>query len=90
MESVHVADIAKPRVQDTQVLGRHGSLDTATAIVSTDDNVLDFEMADRVVDNGHDVEIRVTDEVGNVAVDKHLPRLEASDGFSGDARVGAT
>jgi hypothetical protein len=55
--------------------------------VTTDDNVLDLEVADGVVDDGHDVQIDVVDEIGNVAVDEHLTWFETSDGFSGDTRV---
>jgi hypothetical protein len=57
--------------------------------VSAHDNVLDLEVADRVVNHGHDVEVDVINQVGDVAVDEHLAGFEARDGFGGDARVGA-
>ena len=89
VQSVDVADVSEPRVQQTHVLWCHGGLDTTTAVVAANDNVLNFEVADRVVYDGHDVEVDVVDEVGNVAVDEHLAGLETGDGFGGDARVGA-
>lgn len=84
MQSVDVADVTQPGVQETHILWCHGSLDTTTAVVAADNDVLDFEVTDSVVDDGHDVEVDVVDEVGNVAMDEHLAGLEAGDGFGGD------
>ena len=89
MQSVDVADVPEPGVQQTHVLWCHGGLDTTAAVVAAHDNVLNFEVADRVVYDGHDVEVDVVDEVGNVAVDEHLAGLETGDGFGGDTGVGA-
>jgi hypothetical protein len=89
VQTVDVADVSQPRVQQTQVLGSHSGLDTAAAVVSAHDNVLDLEVADRVVNHGHDVKVDVINQVGDVAVDEHLAGVEARDGFGGDARVGA-
>lgn len=89
VQAVDVADVSQPRVKQAHVLGCHGGLDTAAAVVAADNNVLDFEVADRVVNDGHDVEVDVVNEVGDVAVDEHLAGLEARDGFGGDAGVGA-
>lgn len=89
VQAVDVADVAQPGVQEAEVLGRHGGLDAAAAVVAADDDVLDAEVADGVVDDGHDVEVGVADEVGDVAVDKGLAGLEAGDLLGGDAGVGA-
>lgn len=90
VKAVHVADVSQPGVQQTQVLGCHGGLDTAAAVVAADDDVLDAEVLDGVVDDAHGVEVSVADEVGDVAVDKCLAGLEAADLLGGDARVGAS
>jgi hypothetical protein len=42
-----------------------------------------------VVDDGHDIQVDVVDEVGDVAVDEHLTGIDTSEGFGGNARVGA-
>lgn len=89
VQAVDVADVSQPGVEQAHVLRRHGGFDASAAVVSADNDVLDFEVADGVVDDGHDVEVDVVDEVGDVAVDEHLARLEAGDGFGGDAGVGA-
>ena len=89
VQTVDVADVPQPGVEQSEVLGRHGGLDAAAAVVAADDDVLDVQVADRVVDHGHDVEVGGADQVGDVAVDEHLAGFEAGDGFGGDARVGA-
>lgn len=57
--------------------------------MAADDDVLDFEVADSVVDDRHHVKVDVIYEISDVAVDEHLAWLEPGDGFSGDAGVGA-
>jgi hypothetical protein len=89
VQAVNVPDISQPGVQEPHVFGRHGGFDAAAAVVAADDDVLYFEVADGVVDDGHYVEVDVVDEVGNVAVDEHLAGFETCDGFGGDAGVGA-
>jgi hypothetical protein len=89
VQAVHVSDISQPGIEQAHVLWRHGGFDAAAAVMAADDNVLYFEVADGVVYDGHDVEVDVVYEVGNVAVDKHLAGFEACDGFGGDAGVGA-
>lgn len=90
VQAVDVADVSQPGVQETEVLGGHGGLDAAAAVVAADDDVLDAEVLDGVVDDAHGVEVSVADEVGDVAVDKCLAGLEAADLLGGDARVGAS
>lgn len=89
VQAVDVADVTQPGVEQAEVLGGHGGLDTAAAVVAADDDVLDAEVADGVVDDGHDIEVGVADEVGDVAVDEGLAGLEAGDLLGGDARVAA-
>lgn len=89
VQTVDVTDVSEPRVEETEILGRHGGFDAAAAVVSADDDVLDVEVAHGVVDDGHDVEVGRADEVSDVAVDEHLAGFEAGDGFGGDAGVGA-
>ena len=89
VQAVHVPDVSQPGVEQAHVLWRHGGFDAAAAVVPADYYVLDVQVADGVVYDGHYVEVGGADEVGDVAVDEHLAGLEAGDGFGGDARVGA-
>lgn len=90
VQAVHVADVAQPGVHEAQVLGGHGRLDTAAAVVAADDNVLDLEVLDGILNDAHNVEVRVADQVGNVAVHKGIAGLQARDLLGGDARVGTS
>lgn len=61
MQTVYVADVPQPGVEKAHVLGGHGGFDTSAAVVAADDDVLDFEVANRVVNDGHDVQVDVVD-----------------------------
>jgi hypothetical protein len=89
VQAVHVSDIPEPGVQQPHVFGRHGGFDAAAAVMAAHYDVLYFEVTDSVVYDGHDVEVDVVDEVGDVAVDEHFAGFEACYGFGGDAGVGA-
>lgn len=52
----------------------HSGDDTTAAIVSDDDDVLDFEDFDGVLDYGKTREVGMVDAVGNIAVDCGLKR----------------
>lgn len=90
VQAVDVADVAEPWVQQTQVGGGQGRLDTAAVVVAADDDVLDAQVAHGIVDDGHHVEVGVGDEVGDVAVDEDLAGLQAHDLIGGDTAVAAT
>lgn len=90
VQPIDVTDVSQPGIENAQVLRGHGRLDAAAAVVPAHDNVLDLEVGDSVLDHAHGVEVRVADQVGDVAVDKRLTRLEARDLLRGDARVAAS
>lgn len=50
---------------------------TGTVGVAAKDDVLDFDVAHGELDDGHGVEIRGVDDVGDVAVHEGLARLQA-------------
>jgi hypothetical protein len=89
VQAVDVADVAQPGVEQAEVLGRHGGGDAAAAVVAAHDNVLDAQVPHGVVDDAHNVEIRVAHQVGNVAVHKGLAGSQARDGLGRDPRVAA-
>lgn len=90
VQAVDVADVAQPGVHEAKVLGRHGGLDTAAAVVAADNNVLNLEVLDGILDDAHNVEVRVAHQVGNVTVHKGVAGLQARDLLGGDAGVGAS
>jgi len=90
VESVDVANVTEPWIQQAQVLGRHGSLDAAAAVVAADDDVLDVEVAHGILDDAHNVKVGVDHQVGDVAVDEGLARLQAGNLLCRDARVAAS
>lgn len=53
------------------------------------DDVLHFQIADRVLDHGLAVQVGRGEDVGDVAVDEDVAGLEAEHGGFGDAGVGA-
>lgn len=89
VQAVHVADVAQPRVQQAQVLGRHGGLDAAAPVVPAHHDVLDAQVAHRVLDHRHGVQVRVDHQVRDVPVDERLPRLQPRDLLRRDPRVRA-
>lgn len=89
VQAVDVPDVPKPGVEEAEVLGGHGGLDAAAAVVAADDNVLDLEVLDGVVEHRGDVEVDVAHQIGDVAVHEGLAGLEARDLLGGDARVAA-
>lgn len=79
VQTVHIADISQPWIENSQVGRTHGGFDASAVVVAANNDVLDVEMPDRVIDNAHDVEITVRHEVGNVAVNENFARLEPHD-----------
>ena len=58
--------------------------------MSANDHVLHFEVLDGVVDDGLGGEVRSGEDVGDVAVDENLARVEVEEGCFGGAGVGTT
>lgn len=90
VNSVDIANVSQPGVEQAHILGCHGSLDTTAAVVAADYNMLDLEVVDSIVDDAHDVEVGADDHVGNVSVDKGLAGLQTSDLLGGNARITAS
>src|SRR5262249_36005867 len=62
-----------------QRLALVGGAHAAAAVVADDEYVLDLQSLDRVLEHGQAVEIGVHDDIGDVAVDEHLTRLQIGD-----------
>ena len=83
------ADAGQPVVDDAVALAFHGRRHTAAAVVTADDDVLHLEHINGVLHHGEDVEIRLGNDVGDVAVDEHLAGREAGDLVGGHTAVSA-
>ena len=90
VEAVDVTNVTEPGVQQAQVLRGHGGLDTTAAVVAAHDDVLDVKVAHGILNDAHNVEVSVDDQVGNVAVDEDLTGAQTGDLLGGDARVAAS
>jgi hypothetical protein len=66
-----------------------GGTAAAAGRVSADDDVRDFEVHDGVLDHGLRVDVCGRDDVGDVAVDEDVSRVQAENCGFGDAGVGA-
>lgn len=80
----------QPNVEQTKSVVCKSSVDTTTAGVATDKNVLDLEVCNGELNDRQRVDVGGLDDVGNVAVDKDLTRLQAQNGRLWDTGVGTT
>lgn len=61
MKSVDVADVSEPGVKESQIGRCQSCFDPSTIVMTADDDVFDLKMSDRVVNDGHDVQIDIRD-----------------------------
>ena len=85
----HVLYVSKPVVRETdrQILLRR--LYAATSVVPTDNDVLDLEHVDGVLQYGKAVQVRMDDDVRDVAVNEQLTWQQANNLVGRDAAVRA-
>ena len=69
-----VFEMAQPIVNQTIFFILHGGMDTSTPVMTTDDNVPDLQHVNSVLDDGKAVQICMHHQIGDVTMDKHLPR----------------
>lgn len=82
-------DRSQPGINDAQFRITQGGSDAAAAGVAAHDDVLHFQVQDRIHDDGLGGEVRGREHVGDVAVHEDVAGLETQDGGLGDAGVGA-
>jgi hypothetical protein len=75
MQAIDITNVSKPGIQKSQVRGSESCLDPSTIVVPTNDNVLHVQMPYRVIDYGHNTEVGIGDEVGDVAMDENFAGL---------------
>ena len=66
----------QPRIQQAHTPIRERGINASAANMAADDYVLHFEVLDGVVDDGLGGEVRGREDVGDVAVDEDLARVE--------------
>jgi hypothetical protein len=85
----NVHHVAQPVVDEPMPGAVKCRAHAAAAVVTTDDHVPHAEDVDGVLQHGEAVEVRVHDDVRDVAMDEHLARCEPDDLIRRDAAVGA-
>ena len=71
---INILDPAYPVINQAMFLAVNGRPDTATTVMTTDNNVLDFQDINGILQHGQAVQIGVNNKVGDIAVDEHLTR----------------
>jgi len=87
VQTVDISDASEPRIQDAHISVAERSLDTAAIIVSTDNDMLDVQMDDGIFNDGHDIEVGVGNEVGDIAMHENFASIESHDLVSGHTTV---
>ena len=87
VQPVDIADVAQPWIHQPMVLGQHGGPDASAVVMAADDDVLHLQMADRILDGRRDIEIHADDQIGHVAMDEHLARLQPHQLLDGHTTV---
>ena len=86
---VYVPDMPEPRVTEPDTFALQGRLDAAATVVTTDDNVFDLEDIDGKLQHRQTVEVGVSDDVSNVAVNEQLTGAKVEYPTRRNSRVGA-
>ena len=86
---VHVAHMTQPIVDEAYIAALKRGLHATAAVVPADDDVLNLEDIHRVLQHRETIQVRVDDDVGDVAVHEELARQQADNLVGGDAAIGA-
>ena len=77
VKPVDVPYAAQSWIHNAEILGHHGCFYTAAIVMTTDDDVFNAKVSDAVIDDGHDIEVDVVDQIGYVAVNERFTRTDA-------------
>jgi hypothetical protein len=89
MQPIHIADISKPGIEQSQIFRLHGCLHSPTIIMSANHNVPDLQIINRILYYAQSTEVVITHQVCNIAVNKHLTRLYSGHFFGSYATITA-
>ncbi len=85
----HVLDVAQPVVTQAEPIAPERREHAAATVMPADDDVAHFQEIDCELHDGQTVQIRVDDEVGDVAVHEKFSGQQIDDFVCRDAAVGA-
>src|SRR5471032_1118703 len=85
---VHVLHVAQPVVGQADAGACHGRVHALAAVVADDDDVLDFQHVDGELQHRQAVQVRMDDDVGDVAVDEDVARRQSQQLIGRHAAVG--
>jgi hypothetical protein len=87
---LHITNVAKPVLEwRRRILPFHRSPNATAVIVTTDDNVGDFENIHRELQSSHQIKVCRDDQIGNVTNYKDGSALLSHDLISRDTSIGA-
>lgn len=87
VQAINVADVSEPWVKQTQVSRCQGRLNPSTVVVAAHDDVLDLQVPHSIVDHGHDVEVDIGHQIGDITVNEDLASLQAHNLVGGDTAI---
>lgn len=82
--------MAQPRLKRAKVVLLEGCFDASTAVVSCHNDVLHFQMLNRILNDSEHIDVRWRGYVGDIAMHKHLAWLETHNLIGGDSGVRAS
>jgi hypothetical protein len=85
-----ITDWSKPMVEEAMLRAVQNRTNPATAIMSTDDDVLDLQCLDSELQNRHAVEVCRIDDVRHVSMHEDFARLQASNNVGGYSTIGTS
>ncbi len=83
------SDVAEPGLEGPEVILLEGCFDTTTSVVPCHNNILNFEMLNRILDYSEHINVRGRSNVGHIPMHENLAGLESHDLVSRHTRVGA-
>jgi len=90
MLDISILDASEPVINQTILLIIHGSLNTSTQVMATDNDVFYLQVINGIMEHREAVQISMIDTVGDISVDKDLTRSQFHQLISRDTAIRAT
>ena len=85
----HILHMSQPIVAQAKAIAPERCLHSAASVVTTDDDVANFQDIHSKLHHRQTIEIRVHHEIGNIAVDEQLPGQQPNNLIGGHSTVRA-